>query len=86
MHIRKKGVRRTEEVFDVDGKRIEVVEVRGRTFVRLMEMLVGSVLLYGQRGGVGEVDLSQYRGCKCERPGFSWEYCREVAPPSVPTI
>ena len=26
MHIRKKGVRRTEEVFDVDGKRIEVVE------------------------------------------------------------
>ena len=123
MHIRKKGVRRTEEVFDVDGKRIEVVEeftylgcvvpeqmrgkrmvevkaqagsntlsdwlrkcrdaageVRGRTFVRLMEMLVGSVLLYGQRGGVGEVNLSQYRGCKCERPGFSWEYCREVVP------
>ena len=26
MHIRKKGVRKTEEVFDVDGKRIEVVE------------------------------------------------------------
>ena len=26
MHIRKKGVRKTKEVFDVDGKRIEVVE------------------------------------------------------------
>ena len=26
MLIRKKGVRRTEEVFKVDGKRIEVVE------------------------------------------------------------
>ena len=26
MHIRKKGVRKTEEVFDVDGKKIEVVE------------------------------------------------------------
>ena len=26
MHIRKRGVRRTEEVLEVDGKRIEVVE------------------------------------------------------------
>ena len=26
MHIRKKGVRKTEEVFDVNGKRIEVAE------------------------------------------------------------
>ena len=82
MHIRKRGVKRTEEVFDVDGERIKVVEefkyldcviteqmgskrmveeraragsralsdwlrkcrdaageVRGKTFVRLMEML-----------------------------------------------
>ena len=104
MHIRKKGVRRTEEVFDVDGKRIEVVEeftylgcvvpeqmggkrmveekaqagsntlsdwlrkcrdaageVRGMTFVGLMEMLVGSVLLYGAEGwgGGGQLEPVQ---------------------------
>ncbi len=88
MHIRKRGVKRTEEVFEVDGERIEVVEefkylgcviteqmgskrmveeraragflsdwlrkcrdaageVRGKPFVRLIEMLGESVLLYG---------------------------------------
>ena len=101
MHIRKRGVRRTEEVFKVDGKRIEVVEefkyldcvvteqmgsnrmvkeraqaesralsdylrkcrdavgeVKGRTFVRILEMLVGSVLLYGAEvwGGGGQLE------------------------------
>ena len=105
MYVRKRGVRRTEleEVFEVDGVRIEVVEefkylgcvvmeqmgrkrmvveraqagsralsdwlrkcrnaageIRGirRTFVRLMEMLVGSVLLYGAEvwGGGGQLE------------------------------
>ena len=36
-------------------------EVRGRTFVRLMEMLVGSVLLYGAEGwgGGGQLEPVQ---------------------------
>ena len=90
MHMRRKGVRRTEEKFYVGGEEVRVVEeykylgcvvnehlqnvrmveerakagmgalgdwlrrcratvgeVRGSTFMKLMEMLVGSVLLYG---------------------------------------
>ena len=120
MYVRKRGVRRTEleEVFEVDGVRIEVVEefkylgcvvmeqmgrkrmvveraqagsralsdwlrkcrnaageIRGirRTFVRLMEMLVGSVLLYGAEvwGGGGQLEPVESK-CKCEQRVFSW--------------
>ena len=34
-------------------------EVRGRTFVRLLEMLVGQCCCMGQTCGVGEVNLNQ---------------------------
>ena len=90
MHMRKNGVKRTEEKFEMNGERIEVIEeykylgctinqhleckgmvkeranagaralsswlrgctvaigeVKGETFMKLMEMLVESVLLYG---------------------------------------
>ena len=90
MHIRKNGVKRTEEKFEMNGERIEVIEeykylgctinqhleckgvvkeranagtralsswlrgctaaigeVKGETFMKLMETLVESVLLYG---------------------------------------
>ena len=104
MHIRKRGVKRTEEVFEVNGERIEVVEefkylgcviteqmgskrkveeraragsralsdwlrkcrdaagkVRGNTFVRLKEMLVESVLLYGAEvwGGGSQLEPAE---------------------------
>ena len=41
--------------------------------VEVKAQWLGQCCCMGQRCGVGEVNLSQYRGCKCEQPGFSWE-------------
>ena len=66
--------------------RVTVGEVRGETFVKLMEVLVGSVLMYGADRGVG-----RWRTTWADRGGADAS-CqdlpggREVAPTGVPTI
>ena len=47
-HIRKKGVRRTEEVFDVDGKTIEVVEEFTYLGCVVLEQMGGKRMVEGK--------------------------------------
>ena len=52
--------------------RVAVGEMRRETFVKLMEMLVGLLLMYGAEVWGGGGQLGPVEGCRCELPGSSW--------------
>ena len=53
--------------------KVVIGEVKGKSFVRLLEALVDSVLLYGQRCGMLHVDrLIHLFKCSCVVPESFW--------------
>ena len=52
--------------------RVAVGEVRGETFVKLMEMLVGSVLMYGAEVWGGGGQLGPVEGVQMRAARSSW--------------